>query len=62
MRNYCAVCDWTARSDEYTQEEQGRAAINHFLATGHPICSDDPEQNRRQQSESNTYKIAHTLR
>lgn len=62
MRNYCTVCDWTAHSDEYTQEERARAAINHFHATGHTIQGDGPEQDRRHQPEINPHKIAHTLR
>lgn len=53
MRNHCKLCDWSTSTDEEMNEEQGRAAINHFLATGHPIGSD--RQNQEQQSDSNDY-------
>ncbi len=41
-------------------EEQGHAAINHFLATGHPIGSD--RQDEEHHSGGNDYRVRDTVR
>ena len=58
MQNYCTVCDWAACIDECLQTEQGHAAINHFLATGHQIELDE----EREHSTDSDYRIQETLR
>jgi hypothetical protein len=47
MRYHCVVCDWTTDTDEMSKngDEMGKnrlehAAIDHHLATGHPIVSE----------------------
>lgn len=58
MRNYCRECGWSACTDDPLDVEQAHAAIEHYLATGHPVDSDrgDPD------SCGSDYQVDHVLR
>lgn len=39
---YCHTCDWFAdREDNSTHRERSKAALEHFVETGHSIDSSD---------------------
>lgn len=37
---YCVECEWAANTENYTRSEQSDLAIDHYVATGHPIESE----------------------
>lgn len=40
FENHCTECDWSASTEECdTREEIGRAAIEHYVTSGHAIAS-----------------------
>jgi hypothetical protein len=55
---YCTVCDWSANTGQNIDKKQGRVAIDHYLATGHSIHSD----NEGQHTGRNEYQIYAALK
>jgi hypothetical protein len=47
---HCTACDWSATTEEHSQTETSRLAIEHHCTTGHSIESAeraDSHRNRR---------------
>lgn len=62
MRNYCTICKWSASLTE--RRDLNRAAITHYLATGHRIESERQEQveDEEQHSCGEDYRIDEILK
>ena len=39
-RNYCVTCEWSASTENYSNQEVASQAVEHAVETGHDIESE----------------------